>query len=162
MQLVCLLFQGHGERPAILAVWEGRYAVFGGSSTALCPFPFSRSHRAHMLSPPSPSPAWTQVLDRTERLASSTFRLGTDTQKIFGQSLGGYPDRGGNRGGDGGGRGKGGGIEGERQPSLRAQALRDGPGAEREERGGGEEGDEEAVCEEVGGQVGRGREGGGL
>ncbi|EWM27525.1 eukaryotic translation initiation factor 3 subunit e [Nannochloropsis gaditana] len=41
----------------------------------------------------SPS-VYHQVLDRTERLASSTFRLGTDTQKIFGQTLGGYPDRG--------------------------------------------------------------------
>lgn len=103
---------------------------------------------------PLPSSPQNQVLDRTERLASSTFRLGTDTQKIFGQPMGGYPDRrgggGGGRGGEDGergdrdrgdrergGGGRGGGRGEERQPSLRAQGLMDGQPSEREERRGG-------------------------
>ena len=83
----------------------------------------------------SPS-VYQQVLDRTERLASLTYRLSFDTQKLLGQHSA-YPQDnyrrgggggGGRGGGGGGGRGGGDGGDGEDGGSRRAQGLRgDGP-----------------------------------
>lgn len=66
-----------------------------------------------------------QVLERTDRLTSSTFRLASDTQKLLGG--GGYDQRGG-RGGQQQQQGEG-GFDDRGAGNRRAHGLRDAPPA---------------------------------